>query len=924
MSVPSPTTVSVVLPVFNGEALLGRAIDSVRAQTTAGWRLIIVDDGSTDGSRQVAARYASTDPRITVVTRENGGLSSARNTGLQAVGSDWVLFLDHDDWLAPSAIQSLQTFGSRSPDAACIFGGWTIVRADGTSEARAARIGDTLDMATVALRCPFPVHCAITRTAAVRAVGGFDPGLEACEDWDLWSRLIRAGIRFAQHPDPLAYYHLSPGSMSTSHRMLTGGLKVIARIFSSDPRVTEPVPAFRDGAPAHLRAEVEVAWAGYAAGLAIGAGRSASEMVAVLATRRAAADASVETISYELYDAVTRARGAGASAWWRLPPGPIARLEEFLAGLEEALGNGAISRRLTRALEELAGAQPLDPCAVSTARLGRTLSVAVELSEPAGDICVGSGVDRLQCRPAWRGQPLTAVTLAVSDGYAPAGVVLDACCAANAWPLAQALLRETREDRPAALAGDGWEAFLQEAWGCRDWPEDAFYDPEWEMAQPLEEVSAAGQTHAVVLDVCHGPPRQAWRLDPNGDDGLEVELRVAGEPCLRVRVASRRGQVTGAAAVAAIDGHAGFELCRAVVRRAVPHAGRAPVGLRQALLAARTVASGGTAVEGGTGVEPRLGQRPAATPGTAGFRAAMLPGETGEELIAVARRLGEPVAPASTPSTPPLRQRSVGVMYDPTLLSDSRPARRPSREPTDSARWDVPASPHNAVPILMYHRVAPNGSSALRRWRVTPDELDEQLSYLRSSGYRSISLQNWRDAVIRRRPLPGRAVVLTFDDGYADFDVHARPLLERHGFTASLFVVTDRVGAVNAWDSETEEIRLMDWKTLRRLDARGFEIGAHTATHPPLTALDDAQVVREVARSRQTLAERLGRSPVVFAAPYGLRDPGIDGLIGACGFELAVTCRYAHATFDDPLLRMPRLEVAGGLDPAGFGRLLDP
>jgi peptidoglycan/xylan/chitin deacetylase (PgdA/CDA1 family) len=227
-----------------------------------------------------------------------------------------------------------------------------------------------------------------------------------------------------------------------------------------------------------------------------------------------------------------------------------------------------------------------------------------------------------------------------------------------------------------------------------------------------------------------------------------------------------------------------------------------------------------------------------------------------------------------------------------------------------------------ALPILMYHRVAPSGVDGMRQWRVTPEELAEQLTYLTSVGYYSVTLETWRDALVRRRALPGKPIVLTFDDGYADFDTFARPLLEHYGFQATLFVVTERVGATNTWDSAIEELPLMDWDVLRRLSRSGFAIGAHSATHPPLTALPDAEVARELARSRRTLLMELGHVPTTFAAPYGLRDPGIDVLIGACGFEMALTCESEVATFAHHLLRLPRLEVSGGLGLEGFVRLL--
>jgi len=228
------------------------------------------------------------------------------------------------------------------------------------------------------------------------------------------------------------------------------------------------------------------------------------------------------------------------------------------------------------------------------------------------------------------------------------------------------------------------------------------------------------------------------------------------------------------------------------------------------------------------------------------------------------------------------------------------------------------------LPILMYHRVSPTGAPTMRRWRVTPAELEQQLAYLSSVGYRSVSLEAWRHAVATRRRLPGRPIALTFDDGYADLERCALPLLRRYGFEPTLFVVTGCVGGVNAWDSAVESIPLMDWGTLRRMAGQGVEIGAHTATHAALTALPDAAVISEIVGSRMELRRQLGQTPKLFAAPYGLRDAGIDALVGACGFELAVTCAPAQATTRDPLLCLPRLEVLGGMDLGAFVRLLTP
>ncbi|MBQ2724518.1 MAG: glycosyltransferase [Clostridia bacterium] len=99
--------VSVVVPVYNVEKYLGECIDSVLAQTYENWEMILVDDGSTDGSGAICDAYAAQDPRIQVLHRENGGLSEARNTGLAHSSGEYIYFLDSDDRIISEALAEL-------------------------------------------------------------------------------------------------------------------------------------------------------------------------------------------------------------------------------------------------------------------------------------------------------------------------------------------------------------------------------------------------------------------------------------------------------------------------------------------------------------------------------------------------------------------------------------------------------------------------------------------------------------------------------------------------------------------------------------------------------------------------------------------------------------------------------------------------
>lgn len=99
--------VSIVTPVYKAERLLPKCIDSIISQTYDNWELILVDDGSPDGSGQLCDEYASRDSRIRVLHKENGGVSSARNAGFDMVNGEYVWFIDSDDWIDSNAINNL-------------------------------------------------------------------------------------------------------------------------------------------------------------------------------------------------------------------------------------------------------------------------------------------------------------------------------------------------------------------------------------------------------------------------------------------------------------------------------------------------------------------------------------------------------------------------------------------------------------------------------------------------------------------------------------------------------------------------------------------------------------------------------------------------------------------------------------------------
>ena len=152
--------------------------------------------------------------------------------------------------------------------------------------------------------------------------------------------------------------------------------------------------------------------------------------------------------------------------------------------------------------------------------------------------------------------------------------------------------------------------------------------------------------------------------------------------------------------------------------------------------------------------------------------------------------------------------------------------------PTTAAR-----TPLRVRPVLMYHSISPSTAPDPHRLRVHPDRLDRHLRWLRRLGLRGVGLTELLRA--QQRGEAGRLVALTFDDGYTDFLEHAAPLLERHGMTATLYVVAGRMDGANDWDSGPR-LPIMGADQVRAVAAAGHEVGSHTMTHARLAGADPA------------------------------------------------------------------------------------
>jgi peptidoglycan/xylan/chitin deacetylase (PgdA/CDA1 family) len=209
----------------------------------------------------------------------------------------------------------------------------------------------------------------------------------------------------------------------------------------------------------------------------------------------------------------------------------------------------------------------------------------------------------------------------------------------------------------------------------------------------------------------------------------------------------------------------------------------------------------------------------------------------------------------------------------------------------------VHAGGYQIVPVLCYHNL---GDRAKGRMVMAGASFREQMQYLKANGYRVISLRELVEFTRLDRQLPQRAVVLTFDDGYRSFKQYAHPVLKELGFTATLFVYTDYVGAGRA---------ALSWSDLKELAAEGFDIQAHSKSHVDLRRAPgetDAQYQRriqaELAQPLELFDRHLGRRPDILAFPYGSWDESLLGKAREYGYVAGFSVRrQGNASFIRPL-----------------------
>jgi glycosyltransferase involved in cell wall biosynthesis len=209
--------ISVLIPIFNGERYLQESLESIKSQTFIDFEILLIDDGSTDGSMSILKRFAQHDKRVRVISKTNSGLTDTLNHGLLECRGNWIARMDQDDIASPKRLE-LQVKKFESDDALVLVGSDFATFDEQTQKTKLYRVPPTHEQLVERLerlRGFFPHSSALIHAETIRRIGGYDPLALFNEDWDLWLRLSDCG-KISSVTEPLVTIRKHPQQMTAN------------------------------------------------------------------------------------------------------------------------------------------------------------------------------------------------------------------------------------------------------------------------------------------------------------------------------------------------------------------------------------------------------------------------------------------------------------------------------------------------------------------------------------------------------------------------------------------------------------------------------------------------------------------------------------------------------------------------------------
>ncbi len=239
---------SVIIPCYNQAIYLSDCLNSLLDQTFSDWEAIVINDGASDNTSEIANQFCKQDHRIKLIEKINGGLSSARNHGIQLSKGKRIIFLDADDFLYSNCLQEINTALIVANDNHLVQFGYTYI-----SEHKDKILHTTLPIKYKDFRfkvisgVPGPCHTFCISKVMVNTIGFFDENLKSLEDWDYWLRAVKVGAQQLVIDKPLAYYRYVRNSMSRNAFVMYDSFKKVgARAPKKDNRILIDSPFNQD------------------------------------------------------------------------------------------------------------------------------------------------------------------------------------------------------------------------------------------------------------------------------------------------------------------------------------------------------------------------------------------------------------------------------------------------------------------------------------------------------------------------------------------------------------------------------------------------------------------------------------------------------------------------------------------------------
>ncbi len=922
-------SVSVIIPCYNAKDTILETIESLFNQTYTSWEAILINDGSTDSTLKIANELSKKDNRIKVFSQKKSGVSSARNKGMGLAKYEYVLFLDADDLILPEHLKTLTDAITAEPEYGAAYCSWNRLSLEGeiVKGNEAVVSGDIFPL--LVKDCILTIHSCIIKRELIKSLNGFDTSLTTCEDWDLWQRAARTGTKFKAVNKPMALYRMRPASASMDpQRMLLDAQQVIDRGYSNDPRVLKPSPLYKNGVKATDQILTKYYLLCWTAGLAIGAGKDAVCLFESI-DYGICLDLYPEAVAHTLLESSILPTAKTSRQWNVLWVKHKDLFIKFLDELESQSKVKGLSRSTQDILERKFLVNSKSKETIST---GRFISTNIDITYPISDVKAASNLEHLICKIFIGEKFIGSFELPVIDGMVSSLVIKDSIAHKFAWfilgeffsksiykKLNSAriieLVKKTKKENYKSIKKDfsllhekmGWTIFLQELWNKKYWTGNLFYKPQKKPAIISKKVVSGN--NFIHIELTEKIPN----IKLNGEV-INISFSMGGVPVTVIQSKKKKGILRADEIISQITSELSLELLNVCVREVLigksfdsdfsiynrfnklyKETKKSPDILKDYLnrLNESSILKNTMFV----------GRANDSYNNDSAYRFAAFPLNAQGDLKEYSKLTNSPIEFNEEPVKNILHIPGLIKYPGDIAISDSKWKRQNNHDSNKSTF---------NLPILMYHRVSPKGKNNLSRYRVSPELFEEQLSYLKDNDYYSVSINEWRNAVKTNYPLKGKPILLTFDDGYKDFKEHAFPLLQKYGFSAIVYLVTDYVGEANRWDKEFNEcIELMNWNEILELKSNGIEFGSHTCSHPPLTSLSPDEIVKEALKSKIIIQKKLNISIDSLAFPYGNFDQVTSHIIGACGFNFGLTCNSAIAKHDSKLLELPRIEVKG-------------